>query len=97
MNAAIEIPAEFSACATLPLRDLAERFHVSPTTARKWRQQLGITGKNGAPAGNRNGVGNASRRKRTHGIDGPERIRICLSCSAARCSGDCVKLRMTQL
>lgn len=86
---AIEIPAEFAACATLPISELAVRFGVSKATARKWRVALGVSIPVGAPRGNANG---GRRKREIYGQDNPEQIRECLSCTAVRCSGQCFKV-----
>ena len=85
----IRMPPDFPEHARLPLRELERRFNISATLARKWRLELGIKVPPGAQKGNRNSVGNASRKKQTHGIDDIEAVRIRLSCTAERCSGQC--------
>lgn len=88
-----ERPADFAAVATHPTRELALRYCVSFKTVARWRRELGIRLPPGAPKGNANGVGNASRAKSTHGIDGPEQVRACLSCKRPRCTGQCELVR----
>ena len=85
----IRMPPDFPEHARLSLRELERRYNISATLARKWRLELGIKVPRGAQKGNRNSVGNASRKKQTHGIDDIEAVRICLSCTAERCSGQC--------
>ena len=89
---ALDMPAEFPECATLPLRTLAKRFQISESTARAWRMRLGVYVKRGAPKGNGNAIRNQSQSKPTHGIDGPDEVRTCLSCTAVRCTGRCIKV-----
>lgn len=87
------IPADFGEHALEPSRDLQLRYHIAAETVRRWRRAIGVTVPCGAPMGNRNSIGNASRRKATHGIDGPEAVKACLSCTAPRCSGSCWRVR----
>ena len=92
MPARREIPADFAACATLPVKDLSRRFGVANTVIAAWRRELGVYVPPGAPKGNGNSVGNQSHRKQTHGIDDLEAVRTCLNCTAPRCSGKCLKV-----
>ncbi|MBR2583552.1 MAG: hypothetical protein IKD61_09185 [Oscillospiraceae bacterium] len=92
MPARREMPPEFPACATLSTRELGRRFGATNTTIAAWRRQLGIVVPPGAPKGNGNSVGNQSRRKKTHGIDDLEAVKTCLSCTAPRCPGKCIKV-----
>ena len=94
MPARREIPADFAACATLPVKDLSRRFGVANTVIAAWRRQLGIFVPRGAPKGNGNSAGNrgGSLKKQTHGIDDLEAVKTCLSCTAPRCSGKCLKV-----
>lgn len=87
------MPPDFADVATLPTRELALRYRVSFKTVARWRRELGIRLPPGAPNGNANAIGNASRRKSTHGIDGPEQVRACLSCTRPRCTGQCELVR----
>lgn len=87
------VPEDFPALALRPVRELAMRYGVSFKTVGRWRREIGVKLQPGAPKGNANGVGNASRRKSTHGIDGPEQIRACLSCTRPRCRGQCDAVR----
>ena len=89
---AIEIPDSFADVATLPIPVLAARFGVSPSTARTWRKRLGVSVPVGAPKGNVNGRKRTGRPAGPHGYDDPEMIRVCLSCTAVRCTGQCVKV-----
>lgn len=84
MRECFRIPEEFVTVATLPIPELAARFGVSKSTARKWRETLGVKVRVGAPKGNSNHVRDPG--------DDPEKIRICLSCTAKRCTGDCIKV-----
>ena len=85
-----EIPAAFAAVATQPIRELITMFRVSGDTVVRWRRELGIRVPKGAPRGNANGIGNhGGGRKPTHGMDGPDAVRICLSCTAEQCRGQC--------
>ena len=90
---ALDIPADFAEHATLPVRTLAMRYHVAGSTVRSWRVKLGVKVPQGAPKGNGNAIRNQSRSKMTHGIDGPDEVRICLSCTAPSCRGQCLKVR----
>ena len=92
MPARREIPADFAACATLPVKDLSRRFGVANAVIAAWRRELGVYVPPGAPKGNSYAVGNRSRRKETHGIDDLEAVKTCLSCTASRCSGKCLKV-----
>ena len=92
MPARREMPADFASYATLPVKDLSRRFGVTNSMIVVWRRQLGIYVPPGARKGNGNAVGNRSRRKQTHGIDDMEAVRTCLSCTAPRCSGKCIKV-----
>ena len=87
------IPEDFPENALRPARELAMRYRVSNKTVARWRLELGIKLQPGAPKGNANAIGNASRTKSTHGIDGPEQIRACLSCKRPRCRGQCDAVR----
>lgn len=87
-----EIPADFAENARLPVSVLTIRYQMSSRTISEWRRELGICVPKGAPRGNRNGVGNQSQAKTTHGIDGIEAVRTCLSCTRERCSGKCNKV-----
>ena len=89
---AIEIPDGFAAVATLTLPELAARFHVSRSTAQKWRTSLGIRVPVGAPKGNDNGSKRTRRPAGVRGYDDPEQIRACLNCTAVRCTGRCIKV-----
>ena len=80
------MPPDFPDHAYESLEALACVYGCSKTTARKWREQLGISIPRGAPAGNKNAV------PRKKGSDGPEQVRICLSCTAPRCRGKCEKV-----
>lgn len=90
MSGKIEMPPEFAAVASLPISDLAVRFGVSKSTARKWRVMLGVRVPPGAPKGNQNGV---IRKRDIYGQDSPEQVRACLNCTAKRCRGHCDKIR----
>lgn len=83
------VPADFAAHAMEPSRELARRYRVTHQTVARWRRAIGVFVPPGAPKGNRNGIGNASRQKATHGIDGPEQIAACLNCKRPRCTGSC--------
>ena len=87
-----EMPPEFPAVAALPLRELSAIFRASTNTLAKWRQELGVSVRVGAPKCNRNATHNPSRRKEGYGVDGPEQIHACLSCPAERCTGSCARL-----
>ena len=87
------VPEDFPSLALRPVRELSMRYGVSFKTVGRWRRVIGVKLQPGAPKGNANGVGNASRRKSTHGIDGPEQIRTCLSCKRPRCRGQCDAVR----
>jgi len=84
-----EIPAAFAAVATQPIRELITMFRVSGDTVVRWRRELGIHVPKGAPRGNGNAIGNQSRQKPTHGMDGPDAVRICLNCTETKCRGQC--------
>lgn len=86
----IEMPPDFAAHAGESLEALSCIYGISKTTARKWRTQLGVSVKRGAPAGNRNHIGGGETRKR--GSDDPWEIRTCLSCTAKNCRGRCAKV-----
>ena len=88
-----EMPPDFPKYARNSTRDLAVRFGCCHSMVTRWRRQLGIVIPPGAPKGNGNSVGNQSRRKATHGMDGIEAVRTCLSCTRPRCSGSCTKVR----
>lgn len=92
MPARREMPEDFPAVATLPIRTLAARYGAAQHIVSRWRRELGITVPPGAPRGNGNSIGNRNRRKATHGIDDMEAVRTCLSCTAPRCSGKCSKV-----
>lgn len=87
------MPPDFADVATLPARELALRYHISHKTVARWRRELGIRLPPGAPKGNANAIGSPSRAKSTHGIDGPEQVRACLSCKRPRCTGQCELVR----
>lgn len=93
MAARHEIPADFPACATMPTRELCRRFRVSNALIARWRRELGVYVPPGAPSGNGNSVGNRGRKKETHGIDNIEAVKICLSCTRPRCTGQCELVR----
>lgn len=82
----IDMPEDFPARATASLEELACVYGISKTTARNWRQKLGVSVKRGAPKGNRNAL------PRKKGADDPADIRTCLSCTAANCRGKCAKV-----
>lgn len=86
------MPPDFPEHATLSLRALADRYGVGKNQALMWRRSLGIYIPKGAPKGNGNALRNAGRAKQTHGIDGIEAVRTCLSCTRGRCSGSCEKV-----
>lgn len=90
-----QMPADFPQYALRPYRDLVERYRCCHTMIARWRRELGIVVPGGAPKGNRNSAGNQSqsKRKETHGIDGPEAVRTCLSCTRLKCTGSCMKVR----
>lgn len=88
-----EIPADFGEHAAEPIPSLTRRYRATEGTVRRWRQELGVVVPPGAPKGNRNSIGNASKKKSTHGIDGPEAVKACLSCTAPRCPGSCWRVR----
>ena len=81
---AIEIPDGFAAVAMQPIPELVSQFCVSRSTIQKWRRQIGVIVPVGAPKGNANHVRDPG--------DDPEKIRICLSCTAKHCTGDCIKV-----
>ena len=91
-RASRQIPQDFHLFAAQPYRVLEERFHVTRTTIKRWRKEIGVEIRPGAPVGNRNADKNASRRKSTHGIDGPEQIQKCLSCPFPSCRGNCARI-----
>lgn len=86
---AIEIPDGFAAVAMQPVPELVKQFCVSRSTVQKWRRQLGLNIPPGAPKGNANGV---RRKREIYGQDDPEQIRECLSCTAVKCTGHCIKV-----
>lgn len=86
------MPPDFPRYATESSRALEKRYHVTHSTILRWRMAIGVTIQPGAPKGNRNALRNASRKKQTHGIDGIEAVRTCLSCTRGRCSGSCSKV-----
>lgn len=80
------MPADFPERAGASLTELANVYRISKSTARKWRDQLGVSRPRGAPKGNRNAM------PRKQGADDPEQVRICLSCTAKHCRGKCDKV-----
>lgn len=86
------MPEDFREHATEGLRALADRYHVGTQRITAWRRALGVTVPAGAPKGNGNAIRNSSRGKQTHGMDGIEVVRTCLSCKRPRCSGSCDKV-----
>ena len=86
------IPADFPAHAMEPARSLANRHGVGMSRIAAWRRELGIVVPPGAPKGNGNALRNQSTGKQTHGIDGIDAVRTCLSCTRPRCSGSCMKV-----
>ena len=92
MRESFRIPEEFVTVATLPIPELAARFGVSKSTAQIWRKKLGISVPVGAPKGNVNGKKGRRRRSEMHVYDDPDQIRACLSCTAKRCTGQCIKV-----
>lgn len=84
------MPPDFADVATLPVRELALRYHISHKTVARWRRELGIRLQPGAPKGNTNGT---VRKRPAPGMDGPEQIRACLSCKRPRCRGQCDAVR----
>ena len=93
MPARREIPFDFAENAALPIPELRMRYQISNKMIARWRRELGIRVPVGAPKRNQNSLNNKSRKKETHGIDGPEAVRTCLSCTRKTCSGSCVKVR----
>lgn len=87
-----KMPPEFPAMAALPIKQLQARFRASSSTVVQWRRELGVQVRVGAPAGNQNSLHNRGPRKDVRSIDGPEQIRLCLSCTAKRCTGSCARL-----
>ena len=79
----IDMPPDFPEHAGESLEALACIYGISKTTARNWRQKLGVSVKIGAPKGNRNAL------PRKKGADDPADIRTCLSCTRTRCPGRC--------
>ena len=92
MPARREIPDDFHEHATEPMTELIRRYGAARHILARWRRELGIHVPPGAPPGNQNSVGNRSHQKETHGIDDIETVRICLACTAKKCSGQCKKV-----
>lgn len=88
-----EMPADFPAHATEPIRALSIRYKAGAQLIKRWRNMLGVSVPPGAPRGNSNAnrVGTDGKRKR--GEDDICAIRTCLSCTAPRCAGKCWKVR----
>lgn len=88
-----DVPEDFADVATLPIRTLEKRYGVSNQTVIRWRREIGVTVPPGAPKGNRNAVSRLDQDgKRKQGADDIDEIRTCLSCTAKRCTGHCVKV-----
>ena len=80
-------PYDFALHATEPCSDLCARYGCTETTVLRWRKELGVTVRRGAPRGNQNHLTHYDAR------DSRAQIRICLSCERPKCSGWCRKLR----
>lgn len=93
MGAYREMPADFPLNARRSVRELKALYTVSDALIKRWRRELGITVPPGAPKHNGNAIGNLSKKKETHGMDGIDAVRICLSCTAPRCKGSCARVR----
>ena len=88
----IDMPEDFPEHARASMTELASIYHISKTTARNWRKELGISVPRGAPSGNRNANRPKSKEKPVHGKDGPDTVQICLNCTAKKCRGHCAKV-----
>jgi len=87
-----DVPEDFADVATLPIRTLEKRYGVTNQTVIRWRREIGVTVPPGAPKGNRNALRFGSDGKRKVGADDIDEIRTCLSCTAKRCTGHCLKV-----
>ena len=76
-------PDDFYLHAREPIPALCARYSVSTITVKRWREELGIRVRRGAPAGNQNGS------CRTGVTDTGAQIRAGLNCKRPRCSGWC--------
>lgn len=82
------IPPDFAAHCREPTAELVRRYHVSPPTLVRWRRQLGLEARPGAPRGNRN-----ARAEQLDPYEDQEAAAVCLTCPRPTCSGFCERIK----